>query len=61
MAPLEAAFPDDEKLAAVMTYVRNSFGNSASVVTAADVKKFREQWKDIKAPVTRAKLTELEK
>lgn len=61
MAPLEAAFPDDEKLAAVMTYVRNSFGNTGSVVTAADVKKFREQWKDIKVPVTRAKLTELEK
>ena len=30
MAPLEMAL-DDEKLAGVMTYVRNSFGNSASV------------------------------
>ena len=55
MAPLEMAL-DDEKLAGVMTYVRNSFGNSASVVTPEDAKKFREQFKDIKAPVLRADL-----
>lgn len=55
MAPLEMAL-DDEKLAGVMTYVRNSFGNTASVVTAEDAKKFREQFKDIKAPVLRAEL-----
>jgi mono/diheme cytochrome c family protein len=60
MAPLEAAL-DDEKLAGVMTYVRNSFGNTASVVTPDDAKKFREQFKDIKAPVTRAKLEEVSK
>ncbi|MEO7097978.1 MAG: cytochrome c [Luteolibacter sp.] len=58
MMPLEAAL-DDEKLAAVMTYVRGSFGNKAPAVTVEDAKKYREQWKDIKAPVTRAKLTEL--
>lgn len=58
MAPLGAAL-DDEKLAAVMTYVRGSFGNKAPVVTPADAKKYREQWKDVKAPVTRAKLAEL--
>ena len=58
MAPLGAAL-DDEKLAAVMTYVRGSFGNKAAPVTAADAKKFREQWKDVKAPVTRAKIAEL--
>ncbi len=58
MAPLGAAL-DDEKLAAVMTYVRGSFGNKAPAVTAADAKKYREQWKDIKAPVTRAKIAEL--
>ena len=58
MAPLGAAL-DDEKLAAVMTYVRGSFGNKASAVTTADAKKYREQWKDVKAPVTRAKLAEL--
>lgn len=50
---------DDEKLAGVMTYARNSFGNAAGVVTAEDAKKFREQWKDIAGPVTRAKLAEL--
>ena len=58
MAPLGAAL-DDEKLAAVMTYVRGSFGNKAPAVTAADAKKYREQWKDVKAPVTRAKIAEL--
>ena len=60
MAPLELAL-DDAKLAAVMTYVRSNFGNKASAVTAEEVKGFREKWKDIKAPVSRAKLEELEK
>jgi mono/diheme cytochrome c family protein len=59
MAPLEAAL-DDQKLADVMTYVRGSFGNTAAPVTLEDAKKFREQWKDVKAPVTRAKIAELE-
>jgi mono/diheme cytochrome c family protein len=58
MAPLGAAL-DDEKLAAVMTYVRGSFGNKAAPVTKEDAAKYREQWKDITAPVTRAKLAEL--
>ncbi|MES2921148.1 MAG: cytochrome c [Verrucomicrobiota bacterium] len=58
MAPLGAAL-DDEKLAGVMTYVRGSFGNKGAPVTAADAKKYREQWKDVKAPVTRAKIAEL--
>ena len=58
MAPLGAAL-DDEKLAAVMTYVRGSFGNKAAAVTKEDAAKYREQWKDVTAPVTRAKLAEL--
>jgi mono/diheme cytochrome c family protein len=58
MAPLGAAL-DDEKLAAVMTYVRGSFGNKAAAVTKEEAAKYREQWKDITAPVTRAKLAEL--
>ena len=58
MAPLGAAL-DDEKLAAVMTYVRGSFGNMDSAVTAADATKYREQWKEVKAPVTRARIAEL--
>lgn len=60
MAPLRAAL-DDEKLAAVMTYVRNSFGNTASVVPAADAKKYREANKAISDPVPRAKIDELVK
>ena len=55
MAPLEMAL-DDEKLAGVMTYVRNSFGNTAAVVTPDDAKKYRAQFKDIKTPVLRADL-----
>ena len=33
---------NDQEIAAVVTYVRNSFGNKASVVTAEQVKKVRE-------------------
>jgi mono/diheme cytochrome c family protein len=55
MAPLEMAL-DDEKLAGVMTYVRSSFGNTAAVVTPEDAKKFRERFKDVKAPVLRVDL-----
>jgi len=60
MAPLGAAL-DDEKLAGVMTYVRNSFGNTASVVTVEDVKKYRAANAATTGPVTRAKIEELEK
>lgn len=60
MAPLGAAL-DDSKLAAVMTHVRSSFGNKSSAVTEAEVKGYREKWKDISAPVTRAKIEELSK
>jgi mono/diheme cytochrome c family protein len=31
----------DQQIADVLTYVRNSFGNKASVVTAAEVKALR--------------------
>lgn len=60
MAPLGAAL-DDAKLAAVMTYVRGNFGNKSAAVTEAEAKSFREKWKDINAPITRAKLEELTK
>ena len=60
MAPLGAAL-DNEKLAGVMTYVRNSFNNTGSVVTAADAKKYREQFKDVTPPVSRAKIEVLGK
>ena len=37
---------NDEELAAVLTYVRNSFGNSASAISPEMVKKVREAIKD---------------
>ena len=61
MMPLEASLPTDDKLAAIMTYVRGSFGNKAAAVTPEEAAKFREQWKDVKAPVTRAKIAEVTK
>ncbi|MFN0126732.1 MAG: PVC-type heme-binding CxxCH protein [Verrucomicrobiales bacterium] len=33
---------NDSELAAVLTYVRNSFGNNADTVTSADIKKVRD-------------------
>lgn len=39
-------FLTDEELAAVLTYIRNSFGNQASVVTQATIKAIREATKD---------------
>jgi mono/diheme cytochrome c family protein len=59
MAALELAYPDDQKLADVMTYVRQSFGNTAAAVTVEDAAKYRAQWQDVKEPVSRAKLAEL--
>jgi mono/diheme cytochrome c family protein len=38
--PSQATLKDDE-IAAVLTFVRNSFGNKAAAVTAAEVKKVR--------------------
>ncbi|MGJ8677336.1 MAG: c-type cytochrome [Akkermansiaceae bacterium] len=61
MAPLEAVYADDQKLADVLTYVRSSFGNNAPAVTAEDAAKYRAQWADKKAPTTRAELEELVK
>ncbi|MFK7922490.1 MAG: PVC-type heme-binding CxxCH protein [Bacteroidia bacterium] len=39
---------NDKEMAGVLTYVRNSFGNEASVVTEAEVAKVREATKDFK-------------
>jgi mono/diheme cytochrome c family protein len=35
----------DQEIADVLTYVRNSFGNKASMVTAAEVKALRAKLK----------------
>lgn len=60
MAPLQAAL-DDEKLAAVMTYVRNSFGNSAPAVSVESAAKARERFAKLEDPtgVSRSKLDEI--
>lgn len=55
MLPLEAAL-DDERLSAVMTYVRNSFGNKGEPVTKEQVAAARAKIKDRKTPFTRAEL-----
>ena len=41
MPPMGAQL-DDQQIADVLTYVRNSFGNKASAVTVADVKAARK-------------------
>lgn len=57
MAALGAAL-DDEKLAAVLTYVRNSFGNSAAPITTEQAAAARAKFAAINAPagVKRAEL-----
>jgi mono/diheme cytochrome c family protein len=44
MTPFEGLLKDDE-VAAVLTYVRNSFGNKATVITPEKVKAIREEIK----------------
>jgi mono/diheme cytochrome c family protein/glucose/arabinose dehydrogenase len=43
---------DDAKLADVLSYIRNAWGNEASVIEAAQVADVREQTKDRKMPWT---------
>ncbi|MFC5051201.1 PVC-type heme-binding CxxCH protein [Rubritalea spongiae] len=45
MTPFEGLLKDDE-LAAVLTYVRSSFGNDAKPITTSQVKKVRAEIKD---------------
>lgn len=44
MAPLGAAL-DDEKLAAVLTYIRSSYGNSSPPISPTFVAEVREKYK----------------
>jgi mono/diheme cytochrome c family protein len=57
MAPLAAGL-DDEKLAAVLTYTRNEWGNSAPAVTVEQAAAARAKFADVNAPagVKRAEL-----
>ena len=45
MTPFEGML-DDSQVAAVLTFVRNSFGNQASAISPDLVKKVREEVKD---------------
>jgi mono/diheme cytochrome c family protein len=60
MASLGAAL-DDEKLAAVLTYTRNSWGNSAPAITKEQAAAARAKFADVEAPagVSRAKIKEI--
>ena len=49
----------DEQLAAVLTYIRNSWGNKASRVTVEDVQKVRADVKDRTDPYTAEELLKL--
>ena len=49
MAALESAY-DDKQLAAVMTYVRNSFGNQGSEVSPEMAAAAREKYQGVSAP-----------
>jgi mono/diheme cytochrome c family protein len=55
MMPLEAAL-DDGALAAVLTYVRNTYGGKTDLVTAEQTKAWRQKYKSIVGPVSRADL-----
>jgi mono/diheme cytochrome c family protein len=50
MVPMESN--DDEWIAAVASYVRNSFKNNASMIRTNDVARIREMFKDRSAPWT---------
>jgi mono/diheme cytochrome c family protein len=50
----------DEQLADVLSYVRNSFGNKASVVTPEQVKKVRADIGGRAQPYTAEELMKLE-
>lgn len=51
-----AGLMNDEEVAAVLTYVRNSFGNRASVISAEQVKAVREEIADKKGFYTAEEL-----
>jgi mono/diheme cytochrome c family protein len=56
---ISMAANDDIWIAAIASYVRNSFGNHGSIVTFADVANLRAQTKDRAAPFTSEELRAL--
>lgn len=57
--PPQGAALNDEHIASVLTYVRNAFGNQASVVTPDQVKTIREAEKARTAMWTQAELEKI--
>ena len=58
MAAMGAALPDED-VAAVLTYIRTSWGNKAEAVTADDVKKVRAEIGKSPQPYTGAQLLKM--
>jgi mono/diheme cytochrome c family protein len=56
MMPGQEAVLTDEKIAAVLTYVRNSFGNQSAAVTPEVVAAARKEFAEKKTPWTEAEL-----
>lgn len=56
LMPAQGAALNDQQIADVLTYVRNSFGNTASAVTPEEVKAIREAEKARSAMWTEAEL-----
>lgn len=54
--PAQEAMLTDEKIAAIMTFVRASFGNTTGPVTAAVVAAARKKYAEHKTPWTQAEL-----
>lgn len=46
----------DEQIAAILTYIRNEWGNSAAPITAEQVARIREETADVTEPFTQAQL-----
>lgn len=59
--PAFATVFNDEKLSAVLTYVRHAWGNEASAITPAEVAATREATKSQKIPYTAEQLLAIEK
>lgn len=58
MQPLGATMPDED-VAAIVTYVRNTFGGHNEVVTAEQVKQWRAKYPTAEGPLERAKIEEM--
>lgn len=55
MMPLESGLNDAE-LAAVMTFVRNTYGGQSSIIKEEDASKWRSKYTAIKEPMTRSEI-----